>query len=583
MTSPLSSSTDKAIHSSLRPSLIARLFAPLILSAPLAVQAQTVPDAGSLQREAERSLQPPRSTTPAVPVPAARPMTSDAKAVHVRVVRLKVEGASLISASELEALVADLQGQSLTLAELEHAAQRIAAHYRERGWFVRVYLPQQDITDGTVRIQVLEGRFEGSRIEGQSTRASAPWVERVVTYRLQPGTALSAADLERGLLLANDLPGIHAEGLLEAGETQGATRLLIQLEDTPFLTGDIGISNHGVKSTGLIQAMGGIALNNLAGIGDQLSLRALAAKDIANAQLSYSLPVHPDGWRLGAHFSTLNYQLGERYQALEAEGKAHTAGLDLTGALLRQSERNLSLNLAYEHRRYEDDALDSPLRRQRIDAFTLGLSGDLRDSTYGGGISWGVLQFTQGKLHIRDIAGDKAADAAGPRTQGDYNKLAFQANRLQALGSSGWQVQAHLSGQWADGNLGSSEQFSLGGPSKVRAYPVNEGSGDEGLLLKLELQKNLGNGWQAIAFYDTGRIRQHKHTWAGWQGGSDQPNSYSLSGAGLGLNWNQDGWRLAASLASPIDGNPGKDADGKNNDGSKPSALRGWISLGRLF
>lgn len=560
----------------------------ILLSAVLAAfsssgSAQTPPDAGALQRETQRSLQAPRPADHAVGVPTARPMNDNAKATRVTVRRLVIEGATLIPVAELEAQVADLAGQSLTFAELENLAQRIAAYYRERGWFVRVYLPQQDVTDGTIRIQVVEGRYEGSRLENKGSRANGNYVNNVVTHRLKAGEPLSAADLERGLLLANDLPGIRASGLLEAGEAHAATRLLIQVDDTPFITGDLGINNQGVKSTGTLQAVGGFALNNLAGIGDQLSLRALAAENIHSLALRYGLPLGSDGWRLGTHLSALDYQLGDRYKSLDAKGQAYTGGVTLTYPIIRQSSHNLNFSTGYEQRRYNDDALGAPLRRHNVDAITVGLSGDQRDNLGGGGIIWGGLQLTQGQLDIHDIAGDKATDAAGPRTNGDYAKLGLQLNRQQALGASAWQLFAALSGQWSNDNLGSSERFSLGGPDRVRAYPVNEASGDQGLLLKLELQRELGQGWQAIAFYDTGYIRQHAHTWAGWQGGGNQPNSYSLSGAGLGLNWRNDGWQMAASAAFPVDGNPGADANGRNGDGSKSTSPRYWLSLSRAF
>ncbi|MBS7349814.1 MAG: ShlB/FhaC/HecB family hemolysin secretion/activation protein, partial [Comamonas sp.] len=62
------------------------LLAALLLAAPTALQAQPVPDAGSLQREAQRHLQAPRSSTPAPQAaPAAAPMPADAKAVRVTV------------------------------------------------------------------------------------------------------------------------------------------------------------------------------------------------------------------------------------------------------------------------------------------------------------------------------------------------------------------------------------------------------------------------------------------------------------------------------------------------------------------
>ncbi|VUZ23093.1 Heme/hemopexin transporter protein HuxB, partial [uncultured Comamonas sp.] len=511
----------------------------------------------------------------------ARPMAQDAKATRVTVRSIAIEGASLIAVEELDALVAPAIGQSLTLAELEHTAQQIAQHYRQQGWYARVYLPQQDVTDGNVRIQVLEGRFGGASVQTNGTRANAAAVQDLITHRLQAGTPLSSAALERGLLLANDLPGIAATGTLQAGQTQGDTQVAIHIQDSAFITGDAGINNHGIKSTGRIQATGGIALNNINGSGDQLALRLLIAQDVRSAVARYSLPVGHSGLRIAAHASTLDYQLGGQYQTLDAEGKAHSAGLSATYPLMRQANRNLNLSAGYEHRRYNDDMLDQALRRHRIDALTLGLSGDIRDSLGAGGITWGGLQLTSGSLNIRNIAGDKTADAATAKTHGSYTKLAWNLSRLQALAAT-WQIQAGISGQWANGNLASSERMTLGGPNQVRAYPVNEASGDQGLLLKLELQKNLPHGWQAIAFYDAGQIQQHKTTWANWNAGSRQPNRYTLQGAGLGLNWRNADWQMTASIAAPIGHNRGA-TNGRNNDDSQANKPRGWISVTRLF
>ncbi len=563
---------------------------PSALALCLLVQsavAQTVPDAGALLRESERSLQAPRAAEPQLAPIAVQPMAEDAKAVRVTVQRVVIEGGSLIPETELQAQVADLIGQSLTLAELEHAAQRLAAYYRERGWYARVYLPEQDVTDGSLRIQVLEGRYDTSYLTVQAgQRANAANVQRVITQRLVTGAPLSAAALERGLLLANDLPGIEANGLLQACEDEhGHSDLLLTVQDTAFVTGDVGLNNHGIRSTGRVQAVGGLALNNLSGQGDQLALRLLASEGTRSALARYSLPLGYDGLRLAAHGSLLGYALGGSYRPLNAEGQARTAGLTLSYPLLRQSEHNLTLSTGYEHRRYRDDMLGAALRRHDINALSLGLNGDRRDGFGGGGMSWGSAQFTHGRLAMEDIAGDRAQDAAGPRSRGDYTKLALQLGRMQSLGA-GWQMQLALSGQTASANLASSERMTLGGPSQVRAYPVNEADGDQGMLLKLELQRELGSGWQAIAFYDAGRIRQYKRPWSGWNGGGGQPNSYNLSGAGVGVNWrgtgSLSGWQLAASVAAPMGSNPGS-VQGRNSDGTGASSTRGWISLHRIF
>lgn len=554
----------------------------LLTALLLSAHAQTAPDAGSLQREADRALQAPRSTIPsAQTAPTAKPMATDAKAARVTVHSITIEGTSLLPVEELNALVAQHIGQSLTLAELEHATQQIAEHYRQQGWYARVYLPQQDVTHGAIRIHILEGRFSGASVQQKGERSHADAVQALITQRLEQGKPLSSADLERGLLLANDLPGIAASGTLQAGQAQGETALAIHLQDTAFITGDVGLNNHGLRATGRAQITGGLALNNMSGNGDQLALRLMVAEDVRSAVARYSLPLGHSGLRLAAHASTLGYELGGSYKALNAEGKAHTGGLTLSYPLVRQADRNLNASLGYEHRRYDDDMLDMALRRHRINAFTLGLSGDIHDNLGAGAITWGSMQLTHGSLNIRDVNHDRTADAATAQSHGSYTKLGWSLSRLQALAPS-WQIQANANGQFASSNLASSERMSLGGPHQIRAYPVNEASGDQGMVLQLELQKNLAPGWQAVAFYDVGHIQQHKKIWTGWNTGSHQPNRYTLQGAGLGVSWRSSGWILNASVAVPVGHNPGA-VKGRNNDNSKQHSPRGWLSLTRLF
>ena len=295
----------------------------LFLLIPLSALAQTPPDAGALQREIEQASRPPALPAPAPPV-LSPPMAEKDKAVRVTVRGFVVEGATLIPTQELSALLADQVGKSLTLAELERAAQRLAEHYRQRGWYVRVYLPVQDATEGLIRIQVVEGHYGGSRLDGQPNRANAEFVQKMATSGQTPGAPLSAAGLERGLLLANDLPGLRATGILEPGEQKGETRLLLKVEDTPLVTGDLGANNQGVKSTGTAQAVAGAALNNISGIGDRLAFRGLTAEDVHSGLFQYSLPLGVDGWRLLAQASTLKYRLGGEFANLDAEGDAQT-------------------------------------------------------------------------------------------------------------------------------------------------------------------------------------------------------------------------------------------------------------------
>ena len=101
-------------------------------------------------------------------------------------------------------------------------------------------------------------------------------------------------------------------------------------------------------------------------------------------------------------------------------------------------------------------------------------------------------------------------------------------------------LSAQLRGQWANKNLDSSEKFSLGGASGVRAYPSGEAYGDSGWLGSVELRYAVLPQMAASMFYDAGAVRVNAKPYL------LTSNERSLSGVGIGLAGAYDAfdWRM---------------------------------------
>lgn len=545
--------------------------------------AQEAPTAGALQRQIEQELAP-RAVPRAPQAPAAAPAASGGPAVKVE--RFAIEGATLIPEAELLKAVAGRVGQTLNFAQLQEAAQAVADAYRARGYFARAFLPAQDVSGGVIRIHVVEGRFGKINPKGAPARADADLVAAMVGSRLVSGQPYSDAVLERGLLLANDLPGIQADGVLKAGGTVGTSDLDLTVTDLSLLGGDLAVNTYGARATGHVQAMAGISLDDLSGIGDQLTIRGVGSAaqndgSLGYGQLGYSLPLGTDGLRARLTGTYLHYDLGANFANLDASGVSETLSAALIYPVIRSTAASLWASASFSHGWFDDDAAGAALHRRRIDAGTFGLNGDASDALFGGGLTSYSFSATVGDLDLSGLAGDMAQDLAGPRAAGIYGKLSFDVSRSQALGPV-WFLRAHLAGQWSDANLDSSEQFALGGPYGVRAYPVNEAMGDQGALLNLELHRQLTegvfDGLDLFGFFDTGLVRQHARLWAG---AGTLHDSYVLNGAGIGAGYRLDGFVLSGSVALPVGPNPGGPY-GHNQDGSD-TGLSGWISITKTF
>ena len=547
-----------------------------VLGTALPARAQvTPPDAGSLLRQIEQLPKP---------LPQAQPLAEPARTPAVHAAdepKVLVKGFNLVGATQAPA---DLLGERLarfinkrmSLAELDEAIQTVLASYREQGYVARAYLPPQTIKDGVVDIMVIEGRL--GRVLVEPGRLSSERAEAYVRQDLAAGALIKTEQLERNLLLLRDLPGTSVAATLEPGAAKGEIDVRLALSDAPLLSGALAVNNSGSRGTGANQLDAQLNLNGIAGVGEQWNLRALDAAGLAYGRLALNWPVAYAGLNVGANFATMRYRLGDQFASLDARGSAQSGGLGAAYPLLRSRMGNLYASASLEERRYVNEGAGKIVSDKKIDTLSLGLSGNRYDGD--GATSYG-LTLSGGRLDLSAQAENLAADAASTQAQGRYLKLAWNVSRQQNLGET-LAISAALAGQLADKNLDSSEKLYLGGPSGVRAYPVNEAGGDAGWLLNLELRALLAPDWQAMLFADAGSVERNRRLWNGWQGRSTAPNRVDLAGAGLGVNWNV--WNSVArlSLAWRLGNNPLAGANGADSDGTRRTP-RLWAQYNKFF
>lgn len=141
---------------------------------------------------------------------------------------MRVTGARLYPTAVLEALVADLNGGTRTLADLSRGAARITRFYRAQGWpLASAYLPAQSIRDGQVEIRVMEGTLSGVRIQADPQSRLRASVIDAHLAALEHDAPLNQAQVDRALLLLSDLAGASLNASLAAGAHPGQTELVI--------------------------------------------------------------------------------------------------------------------------------------------------------------------------------------------------------------------------------------------------------------------------------------------------------------------------------------------------------------------
>ncbi len=373
---------------------------------------------------------------------------------------------------------------------------------------------------------------------------------RIQAYldHLETGKVLRTADLERVLFLINDLHGVVAKSTIRPGSTPGTADLVVDVEPDRVISGQLQLDNMGSRYTGSNRVTANLVLGSPLGLGDSLSIRALAAQagGTQYGSLSYVVPLGSDGLRLGTSASYLAYKLLTSEGVPPGDGTALDVMAFVLYPLARSRNFNLFIQAGYDYQKFVDnpDAGLSIQRQSRAGLMTL--SGDLRDGLMGGGISNFSLGYVNGSL--------ENARAEGDTPIGHFQKVNPFFSRLQALGDTGFLAFFRYSGQLTNDRLDSYQKFALGGPNGVRAYAVGEAPGDVAHLLTAELRYPLPN-WDGkipgslvgALFLDWGRAQLDIHPPTKI---ADPPNTRTLSGFGVGLNWaTAKNWSAQCSVA----------------------------------
>ena len=455
--------------------------------------------------------------------------------VKIIVKSLHVIGQTLYSEAELVAITGFKPGSELMLSDLRGMASKISDYYHKKGYFVaQAYLPAQDITDGAVTIIVIEGRYGKVTLHNEANLSD--YVANKLLGGLKSGDLIATAPLERRLLLLSDLPGVEVKSTLVPGASVGASDLIVDLAPGPRITGSVDADNAGNRYTGEYRLGTTVNFNEPLGYGDVITLRALTSGfGLFYVRASYEIQLGEA--RTGVAYSFLEYRLIKEFETLHANGTAHIVSIYGNYPLIRSRNNNLYAGVALNAKEFQDRVdTTSTVTDKDVQVLMPGLYGDHRDNFFGGGLDSFSLTWAIGNLDIKTDEA-RSSDDATAQSNGLYNKLAFSAMRLQNITES-LSLFASINGQFAFKNLDVSEKMELGGMYAVRAYPEGEAYADEGYVLTAEARMKLPKFFeripgqmQLIGFVDTGTVNVNKNPW------TDEPNSRTLSGAGVGFNW----------------------------------------------
>ena len=561
---------------------IALVAGVLAMSLPLCDGASAAPPSlpGSAQPGHDRPLpevpQPPPEYHFQIEAPHRSPVPRDVDAIRFKLSDIRVEGAVTLSPESFKPLYAGLIGKDITLSNIYDIADAIENAYRNAGYpLVRAYVPPQRVNDGVFTIKVVEGYVAAMSVEGGSDALQA----RIKDY-LAPAEEshpLKLAALERGLLLANDIPGVAATGILKpSASTPGASDLIVTVSQ-PRVTGGLAVDNRGSHFSGIWTITADAALNGVIDGADQLSASITGSphsKEQLGGQLRYRHPIGDSGLT-GSLFGVITHgEPGSTLSAFNVRTDSYAFGPRLTYPLIRSRAETLMFDGGFTAQDAKVDILGTGVSHDHWRV--LDIAADYLSSDFLGGNLGGVLDVAQG-LTVLGATPNGSPELSRKGAKTDFTKIVAGARFLEPLGH-GLGLMLGMQSQYTFTPLIIGEQVTFGGKDIGRGYDPGAITGDRGIGGSAELRytskitgMNPLTALEPYVFYDTAAAWYINH------GSSFDPSlkNQTIASTGGGVRfWFDPQITAGLEVARTLRAVPGSDGGKKTTKVLVDAAIR---------
>lgn len=471
---------------------------------------------------------------------SGKPQKQEEETTTFDLMEIQVDGNTVLDKQTVEKLIYPFLGNRKTVDDVVKAKEKLEAEYRDKGYpTVLVDIPEQDVVEGVVRLQVVEGSVERLKITGSrffyqgKIRESIPALAAgQVPYMPKVQEQMDA--------LSKESSDRQVTPIFRAGSTPGKTEVELKVKDELPLHGSVEMNGRNSESTSRSRLIGSIRYDNLWQKFHSASLQyQVSPENSDEVEVWSGTYVLPTGWadtRLALYGIGIssNTQLGANIGGLSVVGTGSIFGGRLIKPLADLGAYTHSLSLGVDYKSFNQgvgpqgqDLQSSPVSYL---PFQVGYDGNWRYP--------GVLTSFSSAMHFsfRGLGNDDL-EFENRRASAKPNFVYFtgEVSHLRELPGEA-RLNARLGGQVSATPLISNEQYAAGGPQSVRGYHQTQQLGDDGVNLSLEVQSpqlkqsdwDIVQNLRAHVFFDVAYL-WIQDALAG------NPTFYKLAGTGAGL------------------------------------------------
>ncbi|WP_144152979.1 ShlB/FhaC/HecB family hemolysin secretion/activation protein [Paraburkholderia sp. BCC1885] len=448
-----------------------------------------------------------------------------------------VRGNTALQSIDVEKAVYPFEGPGKTLGDVNAARDALQKVYQDRGFqSVVVELPQQHVTNGVIVLQVVEAKVGRLRVDG--AKYYSPQNIREAVPALAEGGVPDFTAAQQQLTDLNKSPDRQVIPILKPGVLPQTVDVDLKVDDHNPAHGSLEVNNDQSPDTSVLRTVASVSYSNLWQLGHVISGSFLLApqhpQDAEVYSFSYLAPLQGTNWSLLATAYHSNSNVAS-VGGTNVLGKGTSFGLTAIYALPSTDTYSQSVSIEIDHKHFdENDTIagqtsSAPLTYIPI---TFAYNGQLNRKNSQTSFSASVTTDIRGIGSDADAFDNKRFNATA-----DFVYGKFDVNHTQDFDHD-IQLNGHVSAQFANSPLVSSEQFAAGGINTVRGYLEAEDTADSGVIGSVELRspsiaKYIGsavNEWRFHAFVDAA------HLWL-LSPLPEQTSDFTMISAGLGTRF----------------------------------------------
>jgi hemolysin activation/secretion protein len=405
-----------------------------------------------------------------------------------------VSGGTVFRPSDVDAMLAPFLGQSVGFAQIEAARAALQSAYHQGGYgAAQVSIPEQELSGGTVTLEVLEPKltelvFEGARHhDDENIRRSLP--------ALAEGSMPNTEAVARQLSLANENSAKQTDVTFRSARKPGEIAATVSVTDANPLRRFITVDNSGTPSTGTHRISVGLQHANLFNRDHVATVQFTTSiekpSEVTIVGVGYRIPLYESGNSIdliGGFSSVSSGQVQVLNSTASVSGAGRIFSARYNWHLPRDGELSQRISLAADWRDFDssfllDNTPGNLVPRVITHPISLSWSGNWSNDLREAGLQVSIARNLQGGEHGRDE--DFNALRAGANAR--FAVMRASASWFQLLPQD-WRVRLQAQAQYTRDELVSGEQLGIGGADSLRGLRERVLANDRGWRAGADLE-----------------------------------------------------------------------------------------------